>query len=520
VFDGKTSYDDIYGVWFNPDNDNEVMVVNEEILRVIDVATGTNKETYRFYEYLDKYNAHDTNHDEHIIGHKVDGQDVYIITSKTILKFSFSDHSLVNYKNFFSFVEKSNPNAFDLSNGREIKDADLDDSLSKLILGGYDYDSLDKHAVLEIWDIDTQTRQFLVKVDKSYEYTWPRVAVSPNYDTFVTSVTKSYNDSDNDSDNNDDVAKQRFIDLYYRHDDVAKQKFIDVYYTSGSSYEENSSENTFYHNDYVTFVKYLNDDTLVSGDESGNIKIWDMTTETEIAEYNMHNNFGVCDFEFIDNIEDSKVEASLTNTGDDLTFTFPDSNIKKNTYTLYEDETDVTSDIDTVDLETGSVTFSTTHTGTMTADYVFENVSDADGNLVISCGGNMKVWEKKTKRLLLDYTSRRSLNMVAVSPNQNMVAFVGENGDFQIHDLGVNIVTHEATDRNDNSMTLRGEVLNMGGYSSLDCYFEYSDTSDFSSNVQTSAITTVTEEGKFNAEVTGLTEGTEYYFRAKAEKTV
>jgi hypothetical protein len=493
VFDGKTSYDDIYGVWFNPDNDNEVMVVNEEFLRVIDVATGTNKETYRFYEYMDRYNADNTYHDEHIIGHKVDGQDVYIITSKNIFKFSFSDHSLVNYKNFYSFVGNSD-NFFDVSDGREIKDADLDDSLSKLILGGYDYDS-HKDAVLEIWDIDAQTKQFGFEVMYYDNNTWPRVAVSPNYDTFVTSVTKP-------------------------DDDSTKQKFIDVYYTSGSSYGENSSENTFYHNDYVTFVKYLNDDTLVSGDESGNIKIWDMTTETEIAEYNMHNNLGVWDFEFIDNIEDSKVEASLTNTGDDLTFTFPDSNIKKNTYTLYEDETDVTSDIDTVDLETGSVTFSTTHTGTMTADYVFENVSDADGNLVISCGGDMKVWGKKTKRLLLDYTSRRSLNMVAVSPNQNMVAFVGESGDFQIHDLGVNIVTHEATDRNDNSMTLRGEVLNMGGYSSLDCYFEYSDTSDFSSNVQTSAITTVTEEGKFNAEVTGLTEGTEYYFRAKAEETV
>lgn len=60
----------------------------------------------------------------------------------------------------------------------------------------------------------------------------------------------------------------------------------------------------------------------------------------------------------------------LTNTGDDLTFTFANTPLDDGSITVYEKK-EITSKIDSKDLVTGSVTFSNEHTGVVSADYTY-----------------------------------------------------------------------------------------------------------------------------------------------------
>ena len=76
------------------------------------------------------------------------------------------------------------------------------------------------------------------------------------------------------------------------------------------------------------------------------------------------------------------------------------------------------------------------------------------------------------------------------------------------------VSTKNATNINQTSATLRGEITNMGGYSEIEAWFDYGTTSSF--GIATS-IKKFEEEGNISQDLSDLSACTLYYFRAVAK---
>ena len=76
------------------------------------------------------------------------------------------------------------------------------------------------------------------------------------------------------------------------------------------------------------------------------------------------------------------------------------------------------------------------------------------------------------------------------------------------------VKTKPATKINESTATLNGELTDMGGFDSVDVYFEWREVNE--DDWETTDVETLSEEGSFWAEISGLEVGVEYEFRAVA----
>lgn len=77
------------------------------------------------------------------------------------------------------------------------------------------------------------------------------------------------------------------------------------------------------------------------------------------------------------------------------------------------------------------------------------------------------------------------------------------------------VTTDAPTNVSDSSATLNGSLDDLGGASSVDCYFEWREVG--ASSWTTTATQTLSATGSFSEDVTGLSSGTDYEYRAVAD---
>jgi subtilisin len=82
-------------------------------------------------------------------------------------------------------------------------------------------------------------------------------------------------------------------------------------------------------------------------------------------------------------------------------------------------------------------------------------------------------------------------------------------------DTSVAVSTGDATNVTDSAATLNGSLDDLGGASSADVYFEYGESGTTLDSTTTAQ--TLSSTGSFSADVSGLSSGTDYDFRAVAE---
>jgi subtilisin len=82
-------------------------------------------------------------------------------------------------------------------------------------------------------------------------------------------------------------------------------------------------------------------------------------------------------------------------------------------------------------------------------------------------------------------------------------------------DTSVAVSTGSATNVTDSSATLNGDLTDLGGASSADVYFEWGESGTGLGN--STSKQTLSSTGSFSADVSGLSSGTDYDFRAVAE---
>jgi hypothetical protein len=89
-----------------------------------------------------------------------------------------------------------------------------------------------------------------------------------------------------------------------------------------------------------------------------------------------------------EDVENQITNEELTNSGDDLTFLFSAYRIKDGSIDAIE-ETNVTSDINSYDYPAGSITFGNTHTGTVLADYTWEEETNVTDETLTNTGDDL-----------------------------------------------------------------------------------------------------------------------------------
>ena len=90
-----------------------------------------------------------------------------------------------------------------------------------------------------------------------------------------------------------------------------------------------------------------------------------------------------------------------------------------------------------------------------------------------------------------------------------------DDDDEDDEETALAVETREATDVDDSSATLAGELVEFEGHDAATVFFEWGEDGDTLSN--TTDEQTLDAPGNFDAELTGLEEDTEYAFRAVAE---
>ncbi|MDY7082912.1 MAG: PQQ-binding-like beta-propeller repeat protein, partial [Halobacteria archaeon] len=130
------------------------------------------------------------------------------------------------------------------------------------------------------------------------------------------------------------------------------------------------------------------------------------------------------------------------------------------------------------------------------------NVTDFDGDGVWWPGENAKV----------------NVTNSSLGGNQTIKIISGSASDtlsVDIDEVSLDVVTLGASDINETSATLNGELLSTGGASSVDVYFEWREAG--TSTWSTTSKQTLSSTGEFSHTLTGLSEGVEYEFRAVAD---
>lgn len=114
-------------------------------------------------------------------------------------------------------------------------------------------------------------------------------------------------------------------------------------------------------------------------------------------------------------------------------------------------------------------------------------------------------------------TSAASLAGVAVASDVAEAASYGESGYGEGPYGGgdaVTVYTYDATSVGSSSATLNGELANLGGADSADCYFEWGESGGSLPN--STSTQTLSSTGSFDESISGLSTGTEYAFQAVA----
>jgi len=96
-----------------------------------------------------------------------------------------------------------------------------------------------------------------------------------------------------------------------------------------------------------------------------------------------------------------------------------------------------------------------------------------------------------------------------------VITFYGDEVEFTTEKIKPTVTTNPATDITDITAVLHGELKGLGDYSSVNVSFEYAWTGDPGTIYETDP-KTMTHEGSFSANVSGLTPASEYAFVAKA----
>ena len=483
LLNAQSSKENLSDAWVGPDNKN-VFIANtsSRYIKIIDINTGNTKD---FINLNQKMEFGD--HDNVKSIKRINDAEMYIVTKRRVYKFNMQDFTIEEvYSDLISTVHSHN-SAFD--DGWMVDDCDVDKNGKIVAMGGFHDDGGDD-PYLAVVNIETGNVVVATELGNENQ-AFPRVAVSPD-GTKVAYYQDDYGEWD---------KRESFANV------------IDV--SAGMS-----SKRSFYgHSTKLTFIKFLDNNTIVTGDEGGEIHKWNADTTDSLEKYNMNRNDRTTNLIYFGNKEDSKVNTSVTNTGDDLTFELSDTYIKKDTLTVYEDGVDITSDISSIDYIAGTVTFASTHTGTITADYVFTLNTKADGNKVVTCGETAKFFHKETKTLINKLDVDGFATDVAFTKDYSKAVVISTNGTIKIIDFNVDVGTLKPKTTQHDAIEFRGNIYNMGGYSSLDCYFEYSTDPNFETDVNESNKVTVTEKGKFGVKVEGLNSSTDYYYKAKVTKT-
>ncbi|AHZ22392.1 serine protease [Haloferax mediterranei ATCC 33500] len=137
--------------------------------------------------------------------------------------------------------------------------------------------------------------------------------------------------------------------------------------------------------------------------------------------------------------------------------------------------------------ETGTSTWSTTSTQTLSSTGTFsQSVSGLEDGV--------------------DYEYR------AVADASDGDTDTGSSVTFTTTDDPPAVTTDSPTNVADSSATLNGSLTDLGNASSADCYFEYRESG--TSSWSTTSVQTLSSTGSFSQDISGLSTGTDYEFRA------
>jgi hypothetical protein len=100
--------------------------------------------------------------------------------------------------------------------------------------------------------------------------------------------------------------------------------------------------------------------------------------------------------------------------------------------------------------------------------------------------------------------------------NSDNISSLFENNELPSPPQEPEVTTNDATNIGYDNATLNGNLDNLGGAANLDVFFQYGTTQSYGDNTSKQ---NKTAAGSFSANISGLTVGTTYHFRAVAENT-
>jgi hypothetical protein len=464
ILDVTASKNNMEGCWFGP-NGEKVAILDEEdgVFRVVNVNTGSNIAVYDIEEEYDTLRFR---------GAKKFGSIVYIFDRNDAYKFDFLDNSLIQMSEFADVNDYFTSSIGYGSNEVIV----FDENVTKVAIGGTDK--------IEITDVASETSDWSTTVNSTSRVEF--LDMSPDASYVVCT----------------DIDHQ---DRVYIYDVETGDSSEQVFYG-----HENISDGV-----YITFMKFIDNTTVLSGDANGTIIEWDITDLSIVDTYTVNSGvYGATDALQFDRATNDVTGETLTDSGDGLTFEFTNSPLQEGSVTVYDDVIEVSSGI-TIDHDTGTVTFDSSPTTPVTADYTWLGNEEK----MMSGGDAVKIYDKANRTILRQTVVGGAVNKVEISDDETMIAIATDDGVVEIHSLGVYALVHRPTDLTNTSITLQGELYDLGSYSSVDVSFEYSTDSDFSTGVNSTTPETLSEPGEFSANVTSLNADTKYYVRAVVEPT-
>jgi WD40 repeat protein len=303
--------------------------------------------------------------------------------------------------------------------------------------------------------------------------------------------------------------------------------------------------------DYV-YLEYINHnlnaigidgDYLVTGTHQQYVEIWDITDDknaVHIYSSTAPNLNG--DVKKIKVLADQKKFFMMTDHYSDTVFAYSFDETQEN-------ETDRVSLINRLDINKTIYDYDITADGTkmlaaISTDFVEiydvatgellnsygEHVTDVDGysrfvrvlpgqkKVVSTCGPKGHVWELETQTFIDSFDTGFEADCGDVHPLNNEVFLGFGEGKVACYSVGgLSVRTLMATNIDYYSMTLNGILADMGGHSEVEVNFAYSSDPSFASGVTETVKQTLTTEGKFSTDISGLNPDNMYYVKATAK---